>query len=546
MTQEDLYDHILVRQDFFETERKPVESEWEAINQLILPRLEFMLKPESKGGRIGTKIYNGLPVSIARLAADGLFGYLVSPNLRWMKLCMANRKLEESPEVKTWLQECEEQLYYAFRSGFYPAIHEFFEIGVKLGTAIMYIDEDLKNQRVVFDTRELAEFYIAENKFGIVDTWHRKYKLAAREAVKVFDENKLPEEVKKDAKAKGNQDNMYEFLHAVYPNEDKIHGKLDSKNKDFYSGYLMLDSKKKIMLKESGYNKFPGPVWRWRKGNKGPWGCGPGHDSLVDIFGLNQIRKDAMKAVHLALDPALNVPDDMERVRVSPHGINRYSDPQRMIYPVHIPANFPATFELENKIEKAIEKHFMVEFFMLLSRQEVQKTATEIMELAGEKATLAVAVVGNIIDEGIEPSIDRTFTIEMDAGRMPEPPPEIYGEELEVEYLGQLAQAQKKWIESQGVQQGLALSIPFWEHFPEAKDIINSIETQRKILVGTGWPQEGIRSKEEVEEIQRVRAEEVQREKTMQGVERMADIAPKVSKKVEPGSIMEKMEKGAK
>lgn len=543
MEEKELVDHILLRQNSLAKEKKPVEGELEAIAQYLLPRLEFMFNPEEKGGsRIGRKIYNGMPVNAGRLLADGLFGNMVSPNLRWLKLCMRNRELEEYPEVNKWLQECEEQLYYALRSGFYGAVHEFFEVCSKFGTAFMYIEEDVGKGSIVFDTRELSEIYIAENRYREVDTLHRKFKIAAREAVKKFPEEKLSDVLVRDSKSKDQKDAQYEFLHVIYPNEDKVYGRVDAKSKEFWSGYMQLDGKKKILL-ESGYDKFPGTVWRWRK-RKIPWGIGPGHDVLVDAHVLNQIRKDETKGIHLAVDPALQAPAEMERIRITPHGISRYTDDKKLIKPVHVPANFQASFELEDRIEECIKDHFMVKIFLILAQQERQRTATEIMELAGEKATVWGAVIGSLEDEGLEPAIDRTFTIEANAGRMPEPPPMLYGEEMEIDYMGPLAQAQKKLLESQTIQQGLAMSQLMWEYFPETKDIVNADETERGILKGVNWPHKGFNSEDEVKEIRRIRHEQAEKERAMEQAERLADVAPKISKKVEAGSIMEKMGAG--
>ncbi len=543
MDEEKLIDHMKTRQTFFEKERTPVENEWKVLAEYLLPHLEFMFPQENKADRRATKVFNGMPINVGRLLADGLFGNMVSPNLKWLRLCMRNRELEEYPEVKTWLQECEEQMYHALRSGFYGAIHECFEVGGKLGTGIMFIEEDVGQGTIVFDTRELTENYIAENRYRKVDTWHRKFELSAREAVKKFPKEKLSDDLVRNAE-KDSQDEKYKFLHAIYPNEDKVYGRVDSKNKEFWSGYIQLDGKKKLLL-ESGYNKFPGFVWRWRRGNVGPWGMGPGHDALVEVIGLNQMRKDVTKAIHLAVEPALQIPDYIERVRISPRALNKVVEGKGEIKPIHVPSRFPEYFTLEDKIEECIKDHFMVKFFLLMAQADRQRTATEIMELAGEKATVMGAVIGNIDSEAIDQTVDRVFTIEADAGRMPEPPPMIYGEEMEIDHMGPLSQAQKKWLEAQGVQQGLGLSIPFWEHFPEAKDNIDFDKTQRRICVGAGWPQEGMRTEEERDELRKIRAEAVQAERQMEAAERMADAVPKISKKVEEGSVLDKMEKSA-
>ena len=54
-----------------------------------------------------------------------------------------------------------------------------------------------------------------------------------------------------------------------------------------------------------------------------------------------------------------------------------------------------------------------------------KRTATEVMKMEGEKAALLGAVVGNTESEVLDPSINRTFRIEYEAGRLPPIPEEL-------------------------------------------------------------------------------------------------------------------------
>ena len=136
-----------------------------------------------------------------------------------------------------WLQEVAEGMYAAFqRSNYYDQMHEYFQDGGSIGTATIYSEENIQNEKIVFSARHPKEIYIAENMYGDVDTVHRLYKLSAREAIKKFDKEKLGSDVQ-DA-IKNHPDKKFEFLHTVFPNEDRVYGKLNAQNKKYVSVYL--------------------------------------------------------------------------------------------------------------------------------------------------------------------------------------------------------------------------------------------------------------------------------------------------------------------
>jgi hypothetical protein len=213
-----------------------------------------------------------------------------------------------------------------------------------------------------------------------------------------------------------------------------------------------------------------------------------------------------------------------------------------MVYPVHVPSDLPMELEYEQKIEQTIKEHFKIEFFLMLAEAERSKTATEVMELAGEKAAVMGAIIHNLTEECFDPLIDIVFNKEMRAGRLPEPPRILQGETYEVDYLGPLAQAQKKWLESQGITQGLGIALPMLEAFPESRDKINSDKAVELALSGVGFPQEAIRSDEEVEEIRALKAQLYQQQLAMEQAGQIADAVPKLNKTTEKGSVLEKLE----
>jgi hypothetical protein len=421
---------------------------------------------------------------------------------------MPRNELDDLPEVKAWLQEWEKGLYSEFlNSNFYEEISPFFLDGGSYATAVMYSEDDVAKSRVMFSTRHLGEIYIAEDRYGMVDTTHRKYLMTAKCASDEFGDSVLSDKIVKSAKEK--PDTEYEFIHAVFPNNDQSYGKIDSANKPFTSAYIEATGEK--ILKLGGYDDNPYFVWRWRKNAHEVYGRGPAHDALIDIRALNQIRKDTLTQSQRAAAPPMNVPDEMKfKVRLTPDGLNYYKDTGRYITPINTGSNFTIAFQLIEDYREIIKKHFRVDFFLMLAEAERQMTATEIIERQGEKAAVLGSTIGRLNNEVLNPLIDRITNIAYKSGRLP-PPPDVLleygGGKIDVDYMGPLAQAQRRLFKTQGVMRSLEAVAGIVQIMPEVLDNIDPDVVAKELLESFGFPQKAIRKPEDVEEIRTARAQ---------------------------------------
>lgn len=540
-----------LRKQFGQLERlrEPWESLRSDVTDLIAPRRSNMKGTDIAGKKKGILVYDGTPGQALQLFTDGMHGYLISSSMVWFRLKVARNRLNDIPEVKTYLQECEEQMYFAFtRSNFYEEMSEYLYDGGSIGTATIYSEEDLNAGRIVFSCRHPGEIYIAQNKHGMVDTVFRKFKLSARNAVDKFGKNKLTPALQQAYK--NNPYTEFEFIHGVYPNEGRDVTKLDSRNKPFASVYA--ESGATELCGESGYDMNPYAVWRYRRNSKETYGRSPSMDAIVEVYGLNQVAKTMMQANQLAVEPAYNVPKEMRgKVRIGPRGMNYYDETQRTITPVHTGDTLTAGDKQQERLEKAIEKHYRVDFFLMLSRAAMegrQLTVPQVMEMQGEKGAILGTTIGRLQGECQNPIIDRVFQIEDEAGRMPEPPDVLLseeGEDINVEYMGPLAQAQKRLFHSQGIMQGLNSVGPLAEIFPEVRDRIDPDVVVEEIFESVGFPQKAIRSREDAEEIREARAEQMQQQALMESAERAAKVAPGLGKKTEEGSPLDALMGGS-
>lgn len=521
--------------------RSPYEQVWEDIGKYVyLDQCVTELNDSQRAER-STVIYDGTAVAAHDLMVNGLLGYLISRVTQWMKLYHADQEIMDYPEVREYFQDAEVALYGEFeRSNFYEQIKTAFDNGGSFGTAGIHIEEDVYNSRINYLARPAKELYVAENKYGYVDTIFRHYYMTTKQIVEAFKKDKLEERwIKENEKTPYKK---HEMLHIVRPRKNRDVTRIDNENKPFESVYMF---KAGDILRVSGYDTLPDVVWRWSKNADEEYGRSPAWKALTDIKRINRISKDLMSLSNYQVNPAVMYPGSMEyMMNLNPGGRIPYTDPNMLIKPIE-KGNYPIGRDREEKIEEAIRQHFHVDFFMSLSQVTKTMTIPEVMERQGEKGAVLGTTVGRINSELLDPIIEKTFEIADRAGRMPEVPQVLidYGGEIKIEYTGLLAQIQRRYMGTQGITRAMEQLAPMVQMNPEILDNINFDEMARELMVKSSMPQKIIRSEDEVMKIRQARAKQAQDAANMQKVEAMGKAAGGLNQQVEEGSMLDDLNK---
>ena len=82
-------------------------------------------------------------------------------------------------------------------------------------------------------------------------------------------------------------------------------------------------------------------------------------------------------------------------------------------------------------------------FLMLANSINPSMTATEVAERHEEKLLMLGPVLERLHSELLDPLIESTFDHMIQAGIVPQPPPELHGMQLNVQFVSMLAQAQR-------------------------------------------------------------------------------------------------------
>jgi hypothetical protein len=432
----------------------------------------------------------------------------------------------------------------------------------------MLIDEDVLNGRLRFTTLRVPEFYLDINEYDEVETVFRYFTMTLKNAVSFFGEDKLSDAARQDYGDKKKWNNEISIIHAVYRRQDYDGEKQDRKNMPFASVYV--EEGQDHVIEESGYREFPYAVFIWDKIVGTGYGESPAIQALADIRYLNSICESVLKMAQLAAEPAVNAPSAMrpdheviptgnllkpgEKIGrggdlLRPGLVNYYDNPNEIMTPVNIGMNFPIALEVAASAEGRIRDWFSVDFFLMLQHQGAgnkNMTATEVMELQGEKAAVLSDLVVNLND-ALSRIIQRSFNILWRQGKIPPPPEAVlrYGAKLKVDFIGPLAQAQKRHHETGGLMQGLSLVNAIAQIAPEALDVVDFDEMIKTGLEGTGTSQLIIREDDDIAAIRQARARaQAQAQQQALALEQQKNVLGnfnKLNEPLKPGTALEAM-----
>ena len=503
MENEELLRNLKTRWEQLKDNRAKFESNWtEAQNYADNVVLNWKTP-----GEIPTraKRYTSKPFNYNKTLVAGILGYAVSPSLVWFKLSLEDPKLLKGWGVKDWLEDCEKEMLAMFnRSNFYRETNPTVKDTTCIGHGTLFMDED-NDFRMRFTHFPANEIFIDINAYGEVDTCFRWYADSLRNVVSYFGEDNVCESMREAYKENTHWNDSYEILMCVYPREDYNLDLKDAKNMPFACVYV--DIKNNYILKESGFNEFPFAVFEWERYPGHAYSSSPTQDAMPDIKALNIIKKSSLQIAQTSAEPPMLASQEMKDIDLSPRGITYKPTKDSTLEPVRTGDNYPITLQELANYEEAVKDWYYVDYFLALQQKQGNMTATEVMELQGEKAATLTTFIVNL-QEFLSNIITRSFKLLMRAGRLPQPPLSLLQQNviLKIEFTGPLAQNQKKHHQMGGTVQALSAIGPIMQMFPAAGDFIDGDELMRSTMEGMGMPQNIIREENDVQKLREARA----------------------------------------
>jgi hypothetical protein len=428
-------------------ERASWMSHWKEISTYLLPRSgRFFLDDRNKGWRRHNNIYDSTGTRSLRVLAAGMMSGMTSPARPWFRLGTADPDLAKNGNVKVWLNDVTMRMRDVFaKSNTYRAFHSMYEELAAFGTAASIITADF-NDIIHHYPLTTGEYCIATNWRGEVDTLYREFEMRVSSIVKEFGYDKCSTAVK-NLYDRGSLDAWVTIIHAIEPRADRDPSKRDAKNMAWGSWYFESGGNPGHYLSESGYTDFPVIAPRWQISGGDIYGNSPGMEALGDIKQLQQEQLRKAQGIDYQTKPPLQVPSNLKNRDVDslPGGITFVdAGPNtgiRTMFESRIDLN--ALLGDIQDVRERIRGSFYADLFLMISSSDdLRMTATEVSERHEEKLLMLGPVLERLQTEMLDPVIELTFSRMMQAGALPPPPKELQGQDLNVEYVSMLAQAQ--------------------------------------------------------------------------------------------------------
>lgn len=461
---------LLTRRQRFELLRAQLEtirasfiSHWRDLADYIMPRrARFTVTDSNKGDRRNLKIIDSTATFSARTLAYGMMSRVTSPARPWFKLSTPDQALAQLSSVKAWLDEVTDLMRTALlRSNTYNVLPTIYlDMGV-FATSAMMVEED-DEQTLRCTAFPIGSYMLANDKNLRVRTFVREFPMTVRQMAEKFGvENLSP-----SARALYDRHNLeveLPVINVITTNEFYDSEKLESKYKQFAGCYYEKGTggnggadwgSNGSFLEEKGFDEFPvlAPRWATTGGDSYGTDC-PGMTILGDVKQLQQGEKTGMQAIEKMVKPPMIAPTQMKTVKASiiagditydstPNGVQGFRPAHEVRFDID---------KLEGKqngCRSRIQRGFFEDLFLMNVYADEQRgsqpvTAAEIAVRQQEQMLAIGPVLEQLNQDLYDPLITRLFAIMLRRGMIPEPPRELQGTDIKVEYISIMHAAQK-------------------------------------------------------------------------------------------------------
>lgn len=505
------------RFEALKVERTSWESLWKDVRDFILPDTGNFEGDNAREGqkRFG-KILDAEATHCADILAAGLATGVSSPNRPWLRLTTLDPELDESSEVKVWLSRVESQMLMILsKAEVYNQLHQsYLELPV-YGTACTLVRQH-PERVIALENLTIGEYWLADDQYGRINTLYRKFELSAQQMVSQFGLDAVSQGVRTAYKT--NPFERFPVIHAVEPRFDRDLSKRDAINLPWMSVYFEPGENK--VLYESGFKNFPALCPRWSVNAHSVYGRGPGMKALSAAKRLQQHTDRFDLLTDYATDPPKLVPasNPQIRKRMKPGGIIPVASPTdadiiRSAWEVKADPSF-----LQAQIQQdyqQIRRFFHADTFqMIQSTAGDQRTAREVAALEQEKIMMLGPVLTRLHAEMLDPMVDNLFTFLVEQNRIEEPPEELRGRELNVEYISVLAKQQMASAE-QGIGNFIQTLGMISQINPNALDKLDVDRAIDHIADYEGVPPDMVVSSDRVAFIRQARAQQQQQQQEL-------------------------------
>lgn len=520
--------------------RSKYEPRWQEIADYISPERLRLSDAGNNTQKTRVKIIDTTAQFALQTLASGMHSSITSPARHWFRLSTYDDDMKELSAVKTYLAAVEDRMRQIFAaSNVYKTFHSSYtDLGLFGNACSLLIEDDERTIRMLPLVH--GTFWIARDYNGIATTLYRTLSWSVEKIVDRFGIDKCSHRIQ-NAYENKKFDQVFTLYHAVEPRKKRDFNKVDKINKPWLSNYWEEGAgDDDAMLEESGFDSNPIIAPAWEIIADDDYGISPAMTALPDVKALQHFQKQYADAVNKKVSPPMTAPINMRNnvASLMPGSITYVDDPTGRGYRPAIDVNI-SLGELDGKVretQRMIDRAFYADLFLMLSQMEgVQpRNNLEISERKEEKMLALGPVLENVHNSQLAPTIERTFDIMSKRGMLPEPPRELEGQTIKIEYTSILAQAQKA-VSTGSIERLFSFAGNIAAVNPSALDKIDMDQSLDVYADLIGAPPSLIVPDDKVQETRQQRAQQQQQQ---QQLENAAALAPAANQGAQAAQIL--------
>ena len=526
----DILKHLTRRRAGMDTEFKMWESHFRMLRDNVLPsRGRFEIGEDRSGSGINRRIIDSSGARALRTLRAGLMSGMTSPSRPWFRLGLYQDDLMEVPAVKAYLETAQRRMYTVLRgSNIYRTLDACYAdvglYGTFAGLLVGSFDSIVHSYAF-----PMGSYRIGEGDEGVVEALHYDTRRTARQLMQEFGYDNLSDRTRALID-RGQMEEWVEVCCAIEPRHERDPLSPMATDMPYASFHWEKHEKTKLLL-EGGFQFNPILAPRWESCLGETYSVtSPGMMALGDCLQLQQMQREKATAIQMMVRPPMLAPAGFKRkFRNVPGGVTTVDSQDLQkggLRPAHqVQPDIQALMFDINETRVRIASSFFEDLFLLtIQSDRRQVTAREIAERHEEKL-IVLGPVLEALDHGLlQPIVETTFNYMQESRLLPEPPEELQGAALKVEYVSLLAQAQKM-VGTAAIERTVGFVGSLAQVKPSALDLLDEDVLVREFADQVGPPVESIRTPEEVQALRQQRAQQQATQMAMEQAQPMANAA---------------------
>ena len=526
------------RFDAVKTDRHNIEGTWELIDKFIVPYRGMFFQSNTGETEVDWRkreIYDSTAIIANQNLAANIHSNITNPIIKWFDIKFRNNRANMMYEAKRWLEEVGDLIYLALQeSNFNLEVNEAYLDLTAFGTAC-FAEEVEENpdqtfKALKFEALPIFQSYYELDTDGRVINYYRQLSWTPQKILDKFGADGCPDFIKDKASLSTSGTERVEVIFAVYKRDLGPEEEPDTFNQLIpterpYGYKYFVYPQAEMLGDEGGYYEMPIFNPKWRKVAGSDWGHSPGMVCLSDVLTLNQLVELILRSAEKVVDPPIlttrrGVFGDVD---LEPGGVTVTANPDA-VKPFESRARFDVSHLQKQQLQDSINRTYFMDQLQL--KESPAMTATEVNARFQLMQRLLGPTLGRLQSDFLDPLIERTFKV-LYRYRMLPPIPEVLlqsGAELEIEYLGTMARAQK-YDEVAATERWLANIAAMAELYPGSTDIVNVDTTTRDMGLAMGVPTRNMNSQQQIEDTRAARQQEQETAKNLALMDQAANIA---------------------